>query len=309
MNRGVMAAMIRRGNVRVMPEHTGGRVVLDDLRPADSVAEVFRESESYYVLGFNPTHGEAGQVRPDSRARRPQGRYDSGPARLLRGRPPIDVERSAEEPRQVDDSTRALERGRGPVAAHRRGPHNGDGAVCHADVGQGHGVGDGRDADRARPRDARPGGGSRAALAGLHHRQRVRRRLRPLRPASCDQQADAVDRAAAVDAADVRVPGRLAPRAQARSIRDSRGGRGHPARAVRQCLHVRRRAGLSARTARMSGLVIDARPLRASVAVRPLEGLAPVVPTTRRIFSPSDTVSGFVRIYQGLAAPSRRAMS
>ncbi|MEO8483309.1 MAG: VWA domain-containing protein [Acidobacteriota bacterium] len=52
--RPAMAAMIRRGNLSVLPDHTGGRVVLDPVRAADRMAEVFRESDAYYVLGFQP---------------------------------------------------------------------------------------------------------------------------------------------------------------------------------------------------------------------------------------------------------------
>jgi VWFA-related protein len=50
-----MAALQRRGNVAILPDETGGRVVRDSFRPADHVASLLRESTSYYVLGFVPT--------------------------------------------------------------------------------------------------------------------------------------------------------------------------------------------------------------------------------------------------------------
>ena len=44
----------RRGDLQVLPDHTGGRFVSDPVRPADRAAELFRESDAYYVLGFQP---------------------------------------------------------------------------------------------------------------------------------------------------------------------------------------------------------------------------------------------------------------
>jgi VWFA-related protein len=57
-----MANLVRLGNLLTMPDRTGGRFVADPVRPADRVAEIFRESDSYYVLGFQPAHTE-----PDGR--------------------------------------------------------------------------------------------------------------------------------------------------------------------------------------------------------------------------------------------------
>lgn len=52
--RSTQAHLMRLGNLRVLPEHTGGRFVGDPFRPGDRVAELYRESDSYYVLGFQP---------------------------------------------------------------------------------------------------------------------------------------------------------------------------------------------------------------------------------------------------------------
>lgn len=45
------------GTLRVLPDLTGGRTVVNTNAPEDSVPEMFRESESYYVLGFEATPG------------------------------------------------------------------------------------------------------------------------------------------------------------------------------------------------------------------------------------------------------------
>jgi len=47
--------MTRINNLRLLPEQTGGRAVLSN-DPASSIPELFRESNSYYVIGFPPAH-------------------------------------------------------------------------------------------------------------------------------------------------------------------------------------------------------------------------------------------------------------
>ncbi len=47
------ASLRRRGNLAVLPGETGGKVV-GGVTPAALVGDVFRESASYYVLGFQP---------------------------------------------------------------------------------------------------------------------------------------------------------------------------------------------------------------------------------------------------------------
>jgi hypothetical protein len=53
-----MANLQRINNLRLLPEHTGGRAVFNN-EPARTVQEMFRESNSYYVLGFSPAHADA----------------------------------------------------------------------------------------------------------------------------------------------------------------------------------------------------------------------------------------------------------
>jgi VWFA-related protein len=51
-----------QGTLRVLPDLTGGRTVVNRNAPEQTVPEIFRESESYYVLGFETTPG----ARPGS---------------------------------------------------------------------------------------------------------------------------------------------------------------------------------------------------------------------------------------------------
>ena len=56
---GVMTAPIadhlrRQGNLEVLPDRTGGRAVMNTNGPDTAVPEIFRESDSYYLIGFRP---------------------------------------------------------------------------------------------------------------------------------------------------------------------------------------------------------------------------------------------------------------
>jgi VWFA-related protein len=51
--RPTMANLNRQGNLRTLPDHTGGRSALGN-EPEREVADIFRETASYYVLGFQP---------------------------------------------------------------------------------------------------------------------------------------------------------------------------------------------------------------------------------------------------------------
>jgi hypothetical protein len=46
--------LLRQGNLAVLPDRSGGRTVLNTNDPEGRVPAVFRESESYYLLGFEP---------------------------------------------------------------------------------------------------------------------------------------------------------------------------------------------------------------------------------------------------------------
>jgi VWFA-related protein len=51
-----------QGTLRVLPDLTGGRTIVSTNAPETKVSEIFRESESYYVLGFEA----AADARPDA---------------------------------------------------------------------------------------------------------------------------------------------------------------------------------------------------------------------------------------------------
>jgi hypothetical protein len=55
--------LVNQGSLQVLPERTGGRTVLNTNAPEEKVPEIFRESDAYYVLGFE--RGTRG--RPDAR--------------------------------------------------------------------------------------------------------------------------------------------------------------------------------------------------------------------------------------------------
>jgi hypothetical protein len=45
----------KQGSLRVLPERTGGRAVMNTNAPDLQVGDIFRESESYYLIGFRPS--------------------------------------------------------------------------------------------------------------------------------------------------------------------------------------------------------------------------------------------------------------
>jgi len=46
--------MMRQGNLMFFPDATGGRTVINNNAPEDRILPIFRESSSYYILGFEP---------------------------------------------------------------------------------------------------------------------------------------------------------------------------------------------------------------------------------------------------------------
>jgi VWFA-related protein len=48
------ANLVRQGNIAVLPDRTGGRTVLNSNNPELRVADIVHESDSYYLLGFEP---------------------------------------------------------------------------------------------------------------------------------------------------------------------------------------------------------------------------------------------------------------
>ena len=79
------ANAVRIDNLRVLPDHTGGRLVTNTNDPAEMLPAVLEESQSYYLLGFEPAAPPDGDFhRIEVRVNRPgvtvQGRrwYTTG---------------------------------------------------------------------------------------------------------------------------------------------------------------------------------------------------------------------------------------
>jgi VWFA-related protein len=55
----------RQNNIHVVPDHTGGRTVMNTNAPESRIPEIVRESASYYLIGFRPADPDpARPVRP-----------------------------------------------------------------------------------------------------------------------------------------------------------------------------------------------------------------------------------------------------
>ena len=61
-------------SLRILPDRTGGRTVVNTNAPDEKIPEIFRESEAYYLLGFErdptrrPTHVDRSRSRSPGRA-------------------------------------------------------------------------------------------------------------------------------------------------------------------------------------------------------------------------------------------------
>ena len=120
------AHLNRQSNLRFLPERTGGRAALGN-RPTETIPAIFRETNSYYVLGVEPI--SARRPRPLPRAVRqgpPIRSRCPGATGLLHHR-----QRSARVCSAAGDSAEARERRQDDLAAHRpwaddaRGPVRG----------------------------------------------------------------------------------------------------------------------------------------------------------------------------------------
>jgi VWFA-related protein len=57
--RAVQEALASQNNLNIVPDYTGGRVVMNTNAPQSRMPEVMRESQSYYLLGFRPSDPDA----------------------------------------------------------------------------------------------------------------------------------------------------------------------------------------------------------------------------------------------------------
>ena len=297
-NRGVAAHMARRGNLAVLPDRTGGRLVSDPVRPADRVAEIFRESRAYYVLGFQPAHpepdGKFHEIRirvnrPDTTLQARRGYYgggrpderrdvviDSALSRGLREAvsglwPATGVSLTV-----TAAPVASLDLARSSVATVVRVRHlldvdatsmvaerEGDVGPTTVNVLTG-----------AFDREGRELASSRQSVVVTPQRTGVRQ-----------FEYEVVSRL------DLE-PGRYELRTAVEDTRFSRVGSVYTYVDVPDY----RRLPVA-----LSGLMVSSVPALTMAPSASLEGLVPVVPTTRRSFATNDQATGFVRLYQGVS--------
>ena len=297
-----MANLARLGNLRTLPEHTGGRFMADPIRPADRVAEVFRESESYYVLGFEPAHADAdGRFhrirvhvnRPgvDLQARR--GYYGGG----VEARPGRAAEDEVEAPGAVTRGLRSAVAGLWPTsdvtlavtAAPVASPDLTRSSVAIV-VRVTQTFGDGLSALFASPMP--PGPGLVHIYTGAFDRQGTAL-------ASSEQTLEVTPQSIAPRTFEYEIvsrlelkPGRYELRSAVRDVRLGRSG------SVYTYVDV---PDFRASPVTLSGLMLSVTPGTVVVPRTPLAGLTPIVPTTQRQFTSTDQVQAFVRLYQGVS--------
>jgi VWFA-related protein len=300
LNRSGAAALVRRANLSVLPSHTGGRLVLDPVRAADRVADVFRESDAYYVLGFQPAYPQAGSGfhdirvkvnRRDVTVQARRGYYAAGTTSAGRGRRIPGV-----RPAGVSAVLQAAVAGLWPrtdMALTMNVLPVATPDLRSATVAV---VLDVRaDADpRTMPPAALADSGASAdvtVLAGAFDRRgqalgyaQQTMAVRPRRAGTTASEYEVVTRLTLG-------PGRYEIRAAVEDAVRGRSGSVYGYVDVPDYAHT---------PVAMSGLLLEADPGRVGAPAGALGDLVPVAPTARRVFAPTDQVTGFVRIYQGL---------
>ena len=296
----VAAALARRGNISVLPGHTGGRVVGDPVRPADRVAELFRESNSYYVLGFQPAGTVPGRFhrievkvgRKDVTLQARRGYYaaEREPDATVEGRPPVSGISAGLRTAIAGLWPRtdfALSLAAAPVARPTL-----ERATVAAVIGSTMRL------DQMAPALPLSGPGISPVvvvnvLVGAFDRRghavATERQTVSLTPTRAGVGARSLPYEV-IARLDLK-PGRYELRA---AVEESGAGQSGSVYSYVDVPDYRREP------VAMSGLVVEAEPARMSSPAQALGDLLPVVPTARRVFSRTDRVRGFVRVYQGL---------
>ncbi len=301
-----MANLIRRGNLEILPGHTGGRLIADPIRATEQVSDVFRESDAYYVMGFSPA--SAG-TRPRFHDIRVKVNRRDVTVQARRGYYGPGAATPADEPKRRKNETRtssappvseALESAIAglwprtdvflsmtavPIAApdlrsatiamvlHVREDLDEPGS---ADDVAGAAL-------AARPVTVLAGAFDRngRALETSSATMTVRQDVRPGRPL----EYEVVSRLAVP-------PGRYEVRA---AVEDAQRGR---TGSVYGYVDV---PDYAKAPVSMSGILLEADPPRVPEAAAAFADLVPVRPTAQRAFAPADRVIAFTRIYQGVS--------
>ena len=281
----------RRGNLSVLPAHTGGRLMANTVRPRDSAAEVFRESDSYYVMGIRPTANPDGrfheiQVKVNRKdvvvqARRGYIAGGSPPPEPLPGLKdaPVALREAvaglwprADVPLRLSVAPFSTDDMRGATLAvllEVRQPPDMAAAVRLSP-----------------PSAARTsvfvGAFDRHGQALAHARQTL------------ENTSRAPNGAYEVVTRLPLKPGRYEIRAALEDDTIARAG------SVYTYVDV---PNFQMTPVSFSGVLIEATPGPASVPERAVRDLFPIVPTVRREFRPTDRVTAHVRLYQGVSRP------
>jgi VWFA-related protein len=294
-----MRNMIRIGNLRTLPDRTGGRYLYDPIRPADRVAEIFRETESYYILGFEPAHPEAdGRFhairvrvnRPDVTLQARRGYY-GGAAGPTIGRD------GGDGAALMPGNLRAAVSGlwpRGDVALAVSAVPVAAPDLTRASVASVVRVT--QTFDAAAPDLFTPAADAAGSIVNVYTGA-FDRQGRALAAAS--QTARVVPRALSRRTFEYEVvsrlelkPGRYELRT---AVEDARLGRSGSVYTYVDVPDYQRSA------VALSGVFVSVTPGTAVAPDAPLAGVVPVTPTTRRVFTVSDRVTAFVRLYQGVS--------
>lgn len=297
MRTATMRALVRKGNLAILPDRTGGRVVGDPVRPGDQVATLLRESSSYYVLGFvpgaPPTSRRFHRIevkvnRRDITLQARRGYY--GPAATPRLSP------KRREVSRLPPVLRTAVEGMWPkteislaVSAAPFARPQLDRATVATVVAARHVLDGGMPALFEVPVPTTVN----VLIGAFDRRGEALGTVRQTLTLTPRQAAERVLEYEVVSSLELR-PGRYEVRA---AVEDTRFGRAGSVYTYVDVPDYRRE------DVEMSGLLIEATPARVSAPPSPLAGLVSVVPTARRAFSHSDKVTGFVRIYQGLSRP------
>ncbi len=303
-----MAELVRRGNLEILPDHTGGRLIGDPVRATEQVAGVFRESDAYYVMGFQPasagtrTRFHEIQVkvnRPDVTVQARRGYYSPSPA---------DAPVASSKPKKNNDKTppptslvsAALQSAIGGLwprtdvflsmaAAPIAAPDLRSATVAMV-IHVREDLDDGRSgtAGTAETRSSWPV----SVLAGAFDRNG-----RALETSTATMTVS--KRTAAGQPLEYEVvsrlsmpPGRYEVRAAVEDAQLGRTGSVYGYVDVPDFV----KAPVS-----MSGILIEADPPPMPQASSAFADLVPVRPTAQRTFAPTDRVTAFARIYQGLS--------
>jgi VWFA-related protein len=292
-----IAHLIRRGNLEILPDHTGGRLIADPIRATEEVSDVFRESDAYYVMGFAPAAAgtrprfheiRVKVARPDVTVQARRGYYGPGAIPAAEPKPKKNMKNASAAP-PVSEALQSAIAGLWPrtdvflsmTAVPIAAPDLRSATIAmvlhvREDLDEAGGTGGAADArETAWPINVLAGAFDRngRALETSRATMTVRQATRPGKPL----EYEVVSRLAVP-------PGRYEVRGRTGSVY---GYVDVPDYA---------KAPVS-----MSGILLEVDPPRVPEAAAAFADLVPVRPTAQRAFAPADRVTAFTRIYQGVS--------